>query len=130
MIADFEATGAFPTVRGYLGWLGIGCASMNAGRAEAALELFDRAINAASGKADGFRWKGRALTQLGQLDEALILFETALEIAPDDPDIHHDRGIVFGMLGDSERAVAAFDAALALDPHHAASLAEKRKYAG
>ena len=130
MIAAFEGTGAFPNARGYLGWLGLGCVSMKAGRAEAALDFFDRAIDAASGNADGFRWKGRALTQLGQMDEALILFETALEIAPNDPEIHHDRGIAFAMLGDSDRAVEAFDAALALDPHHAPSLLEKRKYAG
>lgn len=130
MIAAFEQTGAFPTARGYLGWLGLGCVSMKAGRAEAALGFFDRAIDAASGNADGFRWKGRALTQLEQFDEALALFETALEIAPNDPEIHHDRGLVFAMLGDSARAVEAFDAALALDPHHPASLLEKRKYTG
>ena len=129
MIAAFEATGAFPNARGYLGWLGLGCASMKAGRAEAALEFFDRAINAASANAGGFRWKGRALTQLGQLDEALILFEAALEVDPTDPEIHYDRGIALGLLGDSALAVEAFDAALALDPHHAASLLEKRKYA-
>jgi superkiller protein 3 len=130
MIAAFEATGAFPNARGYLGWLGLGCASMKAGRAEAALEFFDRAINAASANAGGFRWKGRALTQLGQMDEALILFEAALEVDPNDPEIHHDRGIAFGMLGDSDRAVEAFDAAIALDPHHAASLLERRKHTG
>ncbi len=130
MIAAFEGKGAFPNARGYLGWLGLGCVSMKAGRAEAALEFFDRAIDAASGSADGFRWKGRALTQLGQTDEALALFETALEIAPDDPEIHHDRGMVFAMLGDSDRAGEAFDAALALDPHHPGSLLERRKYAG
>lgn len=130
MIAAFEATGAFPTARGYLGFLGLGCASMKAGRAEAALEFFDRAIDAASSNAGGFRWKGRALTQLGQMDEALILFEAALEVDPRDPDIHHDRGVAFAMLGDAGRAVEAFDAALALDPHHAPSLTERRKYAG
>jgi tetratricopeptide (TPR) repeat protein len=130
MIAAFEGKGAFPNARGYLGWLGLGCVSMKAGRAEAALEFFDRAIDAASGNAGGFRWKGRALTQLGQTDEALTLFETALEIAPDDPEIHHDRGMVFAMLGDTDRAVEAFDAALALDPHHARSLEEKRNLAG
>lgn len=128
MIAAFEQTGAFPTARGYLGWLGLGCASMKAGRAEAALGFFDRTIDAASGNAGGFRWKGRALTQLEQLDEALALFDTALEIAPNDPDIHHDRGIVFAMMGDAARAIEAFDAALAVDPHHAASLMERRKY--
>ena len=130
MIAAFEATGAFPNARGYLGWLGLGCASMRAGRAEGALEFFDRAIDAAPSKACGFRWKGRALAQLEQTDEALALLDTALEIAPNDPEIHHDRGTVFAMLGDSDRAREAFDAALALDPHHAASLEERRKYTG
>jgi tetratricopeptide (TPR) repeat protein len=130
MIADFEKTGAFPTARGYLGWLGLGCASMKAGRAEAALEFFDRAIDAASSSAHGFRWKGKALTQLDQMDEALVLFDTALEIAPDDPDVYYDRGMAFAIMGDADRALEAFNAALAIDPHHVAALKEKREFAG
>ena len=130
MIAAFEETGGFPSARGYLGWLGLGCVSMKAGRAEAALDFFDRAIDAASGKPDGFRWKGKALTQLDQADEALVLFDAALEVAPNDPDVHYDRGMAFAILGDSERAIEAFDAALAIDPHHAAALKEKRDLAG
>ena len=130
MIADFEATGAFPSARGYLGWLGLGCVSMKAGRAEAALEFFDRVIDAASSKPDGFRWKGKALMQLDQVDEAFVLFDAALEVAPNDPEVHYDRGMAFAILGDSERAIEAFDAALAIDPHHAASLKEKRELAG
>ena len=130
LIASFEEKGGFPNSRGYLGWLGLGCVSMKAGRAEAALEFFDRAIDAASGNAAGFRWKGRALAQLEQADEALVLLDVALEVDPNDPETHHDRGIVFAMLGDTERAVEAFDVALALDPYHAPSRAEKRKYAG
>ncbi|MBX7186692.1 MAG: tetratricopeptide repeat protein [Vicinamibacteria bacterium] len=129
MIATFEAKGGFPEVREHLGWLGLGCVSMKAGRAEAALDFFDRAINSSS-SAEAFRWKGQALLQLGQADEALALFEAALDIAPNDPEIHHDRGVAFAMLGDSARAVEAFDKALAIDPHHAGSLEEKRKHAG
>jgi tetratricopeptide (TPR) repeat protein len=126
MIAVFEKKGAFPSARGYLGWLGLGCVSMKAGRPEAALEFFDRAIDAASSNALGFRWKGKALTQLDQMDEALALFDAALEIAPNDPDVHYDRGMAFLILGDADRAIEAFDAALAIDPHHTASLKEKR----
>jgi len=130
MIAAFEATGAYPSARGYLGWLGLGCVSMKAGRAEAALEFFDRAIDASSANALGFRWKGKALTQLDQMDEALALFDAALELAPNDPEVHHDRGMAFLILGDTGRALEAFDAALAIDPHHAASLKEKQELAG
>jgi len=126
MIAAFEKTGAFPDARGYHGWLGLGCVSMKAGRPEAALEFFDRAINATSSKPDGFRWKGKALIQLDQIDEAFVLFDAALEIAPDDPDVHYDRGMAFAILGDAEGAIEAFDAALAIDPHHAPSLKEKQ----
>lgn len=129
MIAAFEEKGGFPSSRGYLGWLGLGCVSMKAGRAEAALEFFDRAIDAASGKPDGFRWKGKALTQLDQADEAFALFDAALEVDPNDPDVHYDRGMAFAVLGDFERAIEAFDAALAIDPHHAAALKEKRDLA-
>ena len=127
MIAAFEGTGAFPNARGYLGWLGLGCVSMKAGRAEAALDFFDRAIDAASSNPDGFRWKGKALAQLDQMQEALDLFDAALEIAPNDPEVHYERGMAFAILGDSERAIEAFDAALALDPHHAAALKERRE---
>ena len=129
MIADFEATGAFPSARGQLGWLGLGCVSMKAGRPEAALDFFDRAINAASSNPDGFRWKGKALMQLDQVDEAFSLFDTALEVDPKDPEVHYDRGMAFAILGDLERAIEAFDAALAIDPHHTAALKEKRDLA-
>lgn len=129
MIATFEATGAFPSARGYLGWLGLGCVSMKAGRPETALEFFDRAIDAASGKSDGFRWKGKALVQLDQVDEAFGLFDAAIEVDPHDPDAHYERGMAFAILGDSKRAIEDFDAALAIDPHHAGALKEKRDLA-
>lgn len=112
------------------GWLGLGCVSMKAGRPEAALDFFDRAIDAASNKPDGFRWKGKALAQLDQLDEAFVLFDAALEVAPNDPEVHYDRGMAFAILGDSERAIEAFDAALAIDPHHPKALREKRDLTG
>jgi tetratricopeptide (TPR) repeat protein len=126
MITDFEATGAYPSPRGYLALLGLGCASMKAGRPEAALGFFDRAIDAASDKPDGFRWKGKALVQQDQADEALVLFDAALEVAPNDPDVHYERGMAFAILGDLERAIEAFDAALAIDPHHPAAIRERR----
>jgi tetratricopeptide (TPR) repeat protein len=126
MIADFEATGAYPSVRGYLALLGLGCASMKAGRPEAALGFFDRVIDAASDNPDGFRWKGKALMQLDQTDEALVLFDAALEVAPNDPEVHYERGMAFAILGDFERAIEAFDATLAIDPHHAAAIRERR----
>jgi tetratricopeptide (TPR) repeat protein len=103
---------------------------MKAGRAEAALDFFDRAINASSNNPDGFRWKGKALAQLDQIDEALVLYDAALEVAPNDPEVHYERGMAFAIMGDSERAIEAFDAALAIDPHHAASLREKQDLAG
>lgn len=130
MVAAFEATGAFPNARGCLAWVGLGCASMKAGRVEAALHFFDRAIDTASNNPEGFRWKGKALVQLDQMDEALALFDAALEIAPNDPEVHYERGMAFAILGDSERAVEAFDASLAIDPHHAAALKEKRELVG
>jgi tetratricopeptide (TPR) repeat protein len=130
MVAAFEKTGAFPNARGYLGWLGLGCVSMKAGRPEPALDFFDRVIDASSDNPDGLRWKGKALAQLDQIDEALALFDAALEIAPNDPEVHYERGMAFAILGDVERAIEAFDAALAVDPHHAAALREKRDLAG
>ena len=56
------------------------------------------------------------------------LFDAALELAPNDPEVHHDRGMAFLILGDTDRAMEAFDAALAIDPHHPASLKEKREF--
>ena len=129
MIADFEATGAYPSPRSYLAWLGLGCVSMRAGRAEAALDFFDRVINTTSSRPDGFRWKGKALMQLDRVDEAFVLFDAALEVAPDDPEVHFDRGMAFAILGELERAIEAFDTVLAIDPHHAGALKEKRDLA-
>ncbi len=130
MIAALSGKGVIPDARSYLAWLGLGYVSMVAGRTDAALDFFDRAIDDAPGNLEAIRWKGSALKQLKRADEALALFERAQELAPNDPEVHHDRGIVLAMLREFDRAVQAFDQALELDPDHVASLSDKGKYAG
>ena len=130
MIAALSGKGVVPNPRGYLGFLGLGYVSMVAGRPDAALQFFDRAIEAAPENIEALRWKGSALKQLKKADDALALFDRALALAPNDPEIHHDRGITLAMLREFDRAVEAFDRALALDPNHVASLSDKGKYAG
>jgi tetratricopeptide (TPR) repeat protein len=127
---DLRGKGVIPTARGYLGWLGLGYVSMLAGRTDAGLDYFGKAVDAAPQNIETLRWKASALKELGRADEALAVLDRALELSPDDPQIHHDRGIVLAMLREYARAVAAFDQALARDPNHVASLSDKGKYAG
>lgn len=130
MIAALQGKGVTPNPRSHLGWLGLAYVSMVAGRSDAALQFFDKAIEAAPGSVEALRWKWNALKQLKRGDDALALFDRALALAPNDPEIHHDRGIILAMLREFARAVEAFDQALSLDPNHVASLSDKGKYAG
>jgi tetratricopeptide (TPR) repeat protein len=130
LMAKLQAKGVVALPRSHAGWLGLGFASMVAGRADAALDFFDRAVLASPENVEAHRWKGSALKEMRRADDALAAYDRALALAPDDPEVHHDRGVVLAMLREFDQAVASFDRALAVDPNHVASLSDKGKYAG
>jgi len=60
-----------------------GLARLGTGDASGALALFDRAVDAAPGDADGHHNRGRVLGMMGRLAEAHEAFARALQLAPD-----------------------------------------------
>jgi tetratricopeptide (TPR) repeat protein len=130
LIAELHGKGIAPAPRSHPGFLGLGFASMIAGRPDQALGHFDKAVAAAPGNADVLRWKGSALKEQRRVDEALAVYDQAIALDPKGVEAHHDRGMALAMLREFGPAVEAFDQALALDPNHVASLSDKGKYAG
>jgi tetratricopeptide (TPR) repeat protein len=130
LMAKLHAKGIVAIPRSHPGWLGLGFASMVAGRPDAALDFFDKATLASPENVETHRWKGSALKEVKRADEALAVCDRAIELAPEDPEVHHDRGVVLAMLREFDQAVASFDRALSLEPNHVASLSDKGKYAG
>jgi superkiller protein 3 len=129
LIAELHAKGVGAAPRSHLGFLGLGFASMIAGRPDQALGHFDNAAAAAPRNPEVLRWKGSALREQRRVDEALAVFDEVIVLDPDSAEAHHDRGLALAMLREFGPAVEAFDQALALDPNHVASLSDKGKYA-
>ncbi len=74
-LKHLQGKGVVPSSRSHLGWLGLGYESMAAGRSDAALDFFDKAVAAAPDNVEVLRWKGNALKQLKRADEAFQLRE-------------------------------------------------------
>jgi Tfp pilus assembly protein PilF len=87
------------------------------GRAEAALQLADRARAAFGETGFSFTLRGAALTELARYPEALAELERAVEADPDLGLVWHELGYAAYKLGDRNRALLALDRAFALEPH-------------
>ena len=91
---------------------GAGQASLDMGDAEAALNFFARATEAAPADARGKAGMGSALVHLGRPREAMPLFAEAERLGGPEAAFAADRGLAYDALGDPRRAQA--DYALAL----------------
>ena len=85
----------------------------------AALEWFDKAIEADPGNATAFYNRGLALQQLRQLDTALASYDRAVSIKPDYSDAHFNRGNLLRELQQFEAALASYERAIVSKPDHA-----------
>jgi tetratricopeptide (TPR) repeat protein len=92
---------------------GAGQASLDMGDAEAALNFFARATEAAPSDARGKAGMGSALVHLGRAREAMPLFAEAIRLGAPEAAIAADRGLGHDSLGDPRRAQADYALALA-----------------
>lgn len=93
-----------------------------AGRPDAALGQFERAIalNPRHGLALGNR--GNLLVQVGRLPEAAASYRAALAVAPQNPGIENNLGNVLRQLGEPDAAIGAYQRAIALAPDYVEAL--------
>lgn len=90
-----------------------------AGRREAALADYTRAIDADPGYPDYYLDRGNLLHELGRDEEALADYEAVMRLSPPFPEAYYNRSEVRYAAGDLEGARADLDHTLELDPEFA-----------
>ncbi len=92
----------------------------DAGRADAALDLYGRAVAADPGNHAARSNLGALLAERGRLGEAVEHLSEAARLRPDDPDVHFNLGMALLDLGRRDEARAELEAAARLAPGDAA----------
>jgi len=100
-------------------------ALLNAGNAQAALDLTEKWMAQAPKDMDAVGWHGRALARLGRLPEAERDFRRLLATAPNDSDALLDLAGVLRRQGHPEQALELLKQAHAADPNRADVLLEE-----
>ena len=95
---------------------GRGVSQLNAGRYEAAIESFNKALQFDSDLAVAYNDRGLAKYQLRRFDEALVDLNTAMRKNPRLGVAYNNRGLVYDATGRQKEAIADFDEALKLNP--------------
>lgn len=93
-----------------------GAANVALKRPDAALEMFDLAIQSKPDFAMAYYNRGTVLQAVGRVVEALASFDQTILIKPEYLDAHYNRGNALRHLGRPAEALASYDRALRLDP--------------
>ena len=93
-----------------------GYAASRAGRIDAAVESFRKAVEFNPEDVAALVSLGQGLSLLGQDAEAMEQFERALALDPDHPVAHYRRGTLYEGDGDDRAAASDYQAALKVDP--------------
>ncbi|NUW33005.1 tetratricopeptide repeat protein [Nonomuraea sp. SMC257] len=92
-----------------------------AGRHEAAIEEFTRAIDLVPGYTYALGSRGQALSAMGHIEAALADFDRAVELDPDLGWVYVERGRTLADAGRKQEALADYDRVIALFPEDAAA---------
>lgn len=107
-------------------WINYGSLKKAQGDFEAAVQLFQQAVDADPGQAIAHYNLGTAHRARGYLDEAIAAYRQAIALNPTYPEAYQNLGVALFKLGQLPEAVQAFQRAIALydaiDPATAASL--------
>jgi tetratricopeptide (TPR) repeat protein len=103
-------------VTDYFRHVDLASAALTAGRFEAAIPEFKKALEIEPGDAIVLNSLGSALAQAGRSVEAITYLKKAVELSPDYPHPHCNLGSALASEGKATEAVAAFEKALALKP--------------
>ena len=104
---------------------GLGEVHYRGGRLDTALVLFQEALKADLGRAEGFASLGLVFYSLKQFERALASFDEGLRLAPDDAVLRNSRGVVLLELGRTREALDDFERALASDPNYLDALGNR-----
>jgi len=98
-----------------------GCLLQDAGRFEASLEAFDRALQRRSDLAAIHNNRGNTLKLLSRFAEAEHCYRQALKIQPESPEIHTNLGVCLADQGFKDDAEQCYRKALDIKPDHASA---------
>jgi predicted O-linked N-acetylglucosamine transferase (SPINDLY family) len=94
----------------------LGILALQAGQAEAAIDLITKAVSVNGGEAGYHNNLGEAYRAAGRVEEALGHYRRAVDLAPGYGDGHFNLGLATLELGRTAEAIGHFERALALDP--------------
>jgi protein O-GlcNAc transferase len=97
-------------------WVNLGNVQLDLEAADAAVDAYTRALNAAPQRTDTLRLLGNALARAERDDEAIARFDQALARSPGNVTTLRDRARAHFMAGRTDAALADLDAALATRP--------------
>ena len=93
-----------------------GTAALDKGETDAAIALFNQAIELDPKYAPAYCDRGLALTIKGELDKAVADLTTAIKLAPGGARSYFNRGFAYFQKGDYDKAVADYSDAIRLAP--------------
>jgi predicted O-linked N-acetylglucosamine transferase (SPINDLY family) len=92
-----------------------------AGRLQAAEQIYRQILAAEPNQADAIHLLGVVASQAGRLDDAVACYRRALDLKPDSAEVYNNLGIAFREQGKLDDAVACCRRALELKPDYAAA---------
>lgn len=93
-----------------------GLSHLNLNKPEKALKDFNRAIELAPGRADGYLGRANALNTLQRYRESLLDYDKAIELDPGLANAYVNRAVAYSHLGENKKAIADYEKGLELDP--------------
>jgi hypothetical protein len=100
-------------------WLYLGNAENAAGRPDAALDCFARALERAPGFAQAHYNRGVIHFHAGRLEAAVEAYRAAISYQPSFVMAYNNLGVTLEAMDDTQAALDAYDAASRVDPNHA-----------
>jgi tetratricopeptide (TPR) repeat protein len=99
-----------------LKWFDEGCANIDSGRLDQAVDCFNRALEHDPKFAEAWNNRGFALKRLGRREEALISFERAIESDFSNISAWQNKGDALKDLGRTEEALSVYRESLDVEP--------------
>jgi protein O-mannosyl-transferase len=98
--------------------LRLGILQFEAGRIDAAIADYRRALRLEPDNPDALRSLGHALYDTGRLAEAIDCYRAALRLRPDLAEVHNNLGVALVRIGRLPEAMAHYEAAIRLKPDY------------
>ena len=97
----------------------IGVTNHSSGKAQDAVQAYNKAISIKPNFAEAYNNLGITLKDQGKLDEALEVYNKAISIKPDYAEAFNNMGVALQDNGETDRALEAYEKAISINPNYA-----------